>query len=661
MKKYMKGLLLLTLPLMAALVSCSDDSDYDAAQKPTNAQVYFPTTELPTTMNLPLDGTTYTIQLMRQNTEGELTVELITTQSETSSTQVTVPQFVTFPDGQNTVDVVITYDPETTKFDDNNKVTISVADQNVTTPYGSSSYSFTAIKAAPYTSIGTGKYCDLFFYDPEEGSPFVPVEILQNDGDPYTFRIVSPTKAFLPIAEEIGFTADGTLSDYLEITIVPSGTSYRSLTSTDDCEYVYFYDDYATGFGYPGHGTLYYMCPVYFKNYDMSYNKVVCYQEPDEDGNILPGEIELAPLYLGPDYNGWAQNTNEGVIRILFPGYEPKDYASSLTYAGILTDPSEAVFACGDLTLGADATDVKAIVMTQDEDPEAVADALAAGELEGISVQAGRIEVPFDAEELGGNKFQIVVAVIDENGKVQSVSTANFEYYGGGDNPWVSIGTGMYSDGVLPVIFDFSEDFEVMPSSFFNVEILKNTANPGLYRIVNAYRYGVNPFISEESEGCADGDYIEVNATDPDAAYITLQNTHVDFGYGEIYFQSAASYFMDTDPEFVPKDNKDAFGKLVDGTIAFPIQSYVYNEETYYYQGVANMGSYKGMDVGSEDYPIEVVLPDAPASVKAKAAAKVRATQFAQRLNGSPAFHAHKNANKARLRAMSMKAQQVRK
>jgi hypothetical protein len=75
---------------------------------------------------------------------------------------------------------------------------------------------------------------------------------------------------------------------------------------------------------------------------------------------------------------------------------------------------------------------VKAIVMSQDDDADAVADALASGELEGIDVEAGRIEIPI-AEGLEG-KLQMIVVVIAD-GAAQSVATANFEYYGGG-NPW---------------------------------------------------------------------------------------------------------------------------------------------------------------------------------------------------------------------------------
>ena len=648
MKKYMKGLFLLALPLVAFLVSCSeDDAKYEPAQKPTNQQVYFPVPDLPTTLNLPLNDTKDTIQLMRQNTEGELTVKLITEQSDESSTQISVPETVTFADGENTVDVIITYDPETTNYDDKNQVTISIADESITTPYGSSSYKFTAVKPAPYTSLGMGLFCDRFFYDPEDGSPFVPVEILKNEGDPYTFRLVKPTLGLLPFGQEWGYGVGGEMSDYLEITIVPSGSSYATssmtLTSTDDLEYVYFKEDYATGILDPELGHVYLVCPLWF-DYNMDYNKVVSYQEPDEDGNILPAEIDLAPFHLNIKYSGYVTNEIEGIVRILFPGYEPKDYTANLTYAGILTAPGGEIFACGDLKLGADAENVKAIVMPEDADPEAVADAIAAGDLEAVSVEAGRIEVPFDTETLEGEQFQIIVVVIDDEDAVQAVATSNFEYFGGGATPWESLGVGYYSDGVLPSIFDFSEDFEVIPSSTYEVEILGRSDKPGLYRLVNAYNFGVNPYLSE-GEGGADGDFIEVNATDPEGVYITLQNTHVDFGYGEILFQSAGSYYLDNDPEYTIEQGKadGEFGTLVDGNITFPVLSYDYDGETYYFQGVANMGSYKGLDVGSEDCPIKIVLPSASGSVKAKAAARVRASQFEQRLNGSLSIRAHKN------------------
>ena len=124
-----------------------------------------------------------------------------------------------------------------------------------------------------------------------------------------------------------------------------------------------------------------------------------------------------------------------------------------MTYAGIFTTPDGTTHAVADLTLGADATDVKAIVMPADADAAAVADAIAAGELEAMDVQAGRIEVPFNAEELGGSNFNII-AVVLVDGAVKNVVSASYEYYGGGDsNPWTSLGTGFFTYDIVEPLF----------------------------------------------------------------------------------------------------------------------------------------------------------------------------------------------------------------
>ena len=143
------------------------------------------------------------------------------------------------------------------------------------------------------------------------------------------------------------------------------------------------------------------------------------------------------------------------------------------------------MFAVGNLTLGADAETVKAIVMSADDDAEAVADAIAAGDLEAYNVKAGRIEVPI-TEGLTG-KLQLIVVVIDGE-KVKSVSAAPFEYYGGGGNPWQSLGVGYLTDNFfINNFYKDQETEEIWTPQTYEVEIYENTDEPGVYRIINAF------------------------------------------------------------------------------------------------------------------------------------------------------------------------------
>ena len=83
---------------------------------------------------------------------------------------------------------------------------------------------------------------------------------------------------------------------------------------------------------------------------------------------------------------------------------------------------------------------MKAVVVAGDADADAVADAIESGDVAGADVVAGQINVPI-GEGLTG-ALQIVVVSLDAEGKVASTASTKFEYWGGGANPWKSLGKG---------------------------------------------------------------------------------------------------------------------------------------------------------------------------------------------------------------------------
>ena len=89
----------------------------------------------------------------------------------------------------------------------------------------------------------------------------------------------------------------------------------------------------------------------------------------------------------------WYGNSH-GMMAIALPGGVFSDYSASVVYEGIFTNPAGEVFAMGSLKLGPDATNVKGIVMPANVDANAVADAIAAGELEAADVAAGSFQLP---------------------------------------------------------------------------------------------------------------------------------------------------------------------------------------------------------------------------------------------------------------------------
>ena len=377
-----------------------------------------------------------------------------------------------------------------------------------------------------------------------------------------------------------------------------------------------------TGFTHPTYG------PVNIGDYQAYYESQTgaapanpIYGEFDKEQGI----ITIVTGYWDPD-GPWGADYEY----IYLDGYVRADLTSELTYVGVLTDAENQVFAMGNLTLGPDASEVKALVVEADADAEAVADALAAGEVEGVDVEAGLIQVPI-SEGLTG-KLQLVVAVLND-GAVGSVSSVFFEYYGGGANPWQSLGTGYLTDNFF--ISNFLKEAETpWTPQTYEVEILENTETPGMFRIINAFEEAMKLLAGEEEDYTEfyEPSNMEVDATDPDGVYFLGQPV----GYADQTISSYGGYLLSNGNDFDELKAEGLLGKLENGAITLPQIDYLENNEPtgYYYQGVrstANGLRYAGwMDDGIE---FKIVLPSASASVKAKAASKARASQFERNMH----------------------------
>lgn len=610
---------MLSLLVGAGLASCSsDDFSYTPAEALANAQVFFPTSN-DVSYTLSDDAPTINIAIQRAVTDDALTVPLSVTVAQNAAA-FTVPASVDFAAGEATAVIPVNYDPTQIAYESKDTLIISIGDETVTTPYGNNQQKMYVTLPSPLNLLGVGTFTDSWVWG---GTG--KVEIYQNKNNLSEFRVMAPFEAVLTaIAEEEGANPatylaelNGRQSPYITFTVMKPGDALADIPITKQ-DLVYF----------PQINTGYYntsndynqdilaLHPVSFTNFqseDMwTYSRVIEWQE-----NGLPGRVQLAPYFYMNGIGGWNQTQNDGIFVIDFPGYSPKDYAAELTYRGVLTDPAGAVYAVGNLTLGADVTTAKAVVLPADVDADAVADALVSGDLEGIDVTSGTIEVPIE-EGLTG-KLLLIVAVI-EDGAVKTTATAKFEYYGGGANPWQSLGVGYYTDDfVLPLFGNDPETFEV--------EIQESTETPGVYRLVSAYKavaagFGVD-FTPTD---------IEVNAEDPDGVYILQQLTGVDLGYGNMEIASYGGYMLQR-YTFTQLKGANYFGKLAGGSITFPTftassgtkyQGVIFDDDGSYYAGCNSA--------------ISIVLPSANVAVKAQAQARAKATAFAHRMKLTRAF-----------------------
>ncbi len=586
----------LALPALAALFSCADKADYTPAVPVSGAQVYFHESVKTDWTVTPVEST-FSFDLTRVATDSEANVELKVVADEASMPVFNIPSAAVFQAGSETATVECSVNTDAMEYDKPYTVTVSIANEEDATIYAQSSVTFTVTLPAPWISLGVGKFAENFL---GEAGKYYDVEILQNELQPNTFRLVEP------YAEILG---DIAVDKYLEFTIWPKGSDFNGITL--DAEYVVF-NDYNMGEWNSNYAEdIYALHPYRFGRTPdkWTYNVVLDYQD-----NKLPGEVSLAPIYyLMIEGGGW-DKSEANTISILFPGYVKADYTASVDYTGIFTAKDATVYASAQLTLGADVTDAQAIVMPLDADAAAVADAIAAGELETTKVEAGRIEVPFNAEELGGNNFQIVVAVLVD-GAVKTVASTSFEYYGGGKNPWQSLGTGYYTDDILSSMWG-------LPTVTYEVEILEHTENAGMYRLVNPYNNQVYPaeyvevFASQLGNSLAPAGYnLEVNAMDPEGVYIPAQSLGMDFGDGEWAFETEGSrYLANYELEFLK--GYGYMGAIVDGVIKFP----AFKRTNGIYQGILYEGSsaYYAATTGE----LEIVLPGSNAFARNMATAK---------------------------------------
>lgn len=509
--KKVYSILLLALVMTAGLTACSDSEDYQPASPLSGNQVFFPASN-PSSYTLKMaEGIqTFEVTIARADSSEAVTIDLLSDIMQNEEA-FSIPAQISFAENEAKTTIPVSYDATALGYDNPSTLSISISNEDDTTPYGISQYEFVATIPSPLKLLGTGNFVEGYWYGGKN-----PVQIYQNELNSNVYRIMNPFNEMTIYEGEDD--SDGTQSEYVDITILQLGETLAGvqITMSD----LIYYAPISTGYFHPTYGEYVYLYhPAHFPSLATeeawSHNKVVDWQE-----NGLPGRIQLAPYYYMQGLGGWNYTTADGLVYIDFPGYEPKDYSAELSYVGVLTDASSNVFAVGNLTLGEDAKTVKAVVVSASDDADAVAEAIAAGELDAVDVAVGRIEVPI-AEGLTGN-LQLVAVVFDDN-KVKAVSSARFEYYGGGVSPWVEVGTGTYT--YTAFFYDeVDEDGNPIPYEDGPLTIFRNSDDPTLYKVTD-WGYGVDFTFTWDGE---DGTGVTVPTS-------YTGYTDKQYGYGPIY------------------------------------------------------------------------------------------------------------------------------
>lgn len=174
------------------------------------------------------------------------------------------------------------------------------------------------------------------------------------------------------------------------------------------------------------------------------------------------------------------------------------------------------------------------------------------------------INISYSLDELGyDNFYDVKISVVDENLKtLYGVSTLNFSI--GIPAPWVTM------KGKATYIDDFMTTFYTVENEPYNVEIQESELYKGLYRLV--YPYGeAYPYNEEGDYDDSKTYYLEINACDPNAVYMNVQETGMDWGYGMVSVGSEAGFRIANNGWTVEQAKAAGLtGTLKDGIITFP-------------------------------------------------------------------------------------------
>ena len=398
----------------AALFSCTEKSTYEPGPQASGAQYYF-SSDQATSVNISHTTQSVSIDVFRVET-GSASTATVSVVDESGLISSASSVTANFAAGSNKATLTFPITPSDWEFAKNYPVNFTIFDES--TPYGKSELTVTYKYPTPLKSLGKAQLTENYF----TGQTFTP-QVYQSEIDPNEYHI----QKFM-----------GAKSEDLIIHVTKAGDKFGNVSFTQ-AGLVYF-DDAWSGISYGdvnSSGTADQhidVChPAGFKSYSADESKwagskVVLFQD-----NGIPAVVEIAPFYYISGLGGWDLTQNPANITIIFPGYEPKDYAVEANYAGLFTESDGTVYGEASVTLGADLEGGVAVIV-----PGADEDAIAAGieklvSDEAVAFDGSTVRVPLPKDVQTGFYTIVVGGVAD--GVVQEVDAVPF-YYQGGPLDW---------------------------------------------------------------------------------------------------------------------------------------------------------------------------------------------------------------------------------
>lgn len=387
-----------------AFASCSDKYEYTPAPAPSGAQVYF-SNEMSDIIELSKSESSFKVTVLRAATEGEISVPVKATMPEGSI--FNVPATVSFADGENASDIVVTYNPDELNYGDYTDITLQIGDETYTTPYGVSTYSFSA-GATAWVSMGKGYYReDLFTSWYAVDNLIYEVEIEKNVVEEGMYRVVNP------YGEGFPYNDPGDWDDT---------QNYYMVIDATDPDYVWI-PAFNTGCDW-GKGEFNFLSFVqYYLNKGKTLDAIKS-SNPELFGTLKDGVITMPEpnsMLAARGEDGYYYSNPNGMFAVALPGSRIADYSLAYEYKGRFIDTNKQYYVEGVATFGDDVATAQAALVTEDT-YESVYDAIVAGTYENAVpvVDGEAFRLPFDETGI----YYVLIVAYNADGEVAGELTS---------------------------------------------------------------------------------------------------------------------------------------------------------------------------------------------------------------------------------------------
>lgn len=183
-----------------------------------------------------------------------------------------------------------------------------------------------------------------------------------------------------------------------------------------------------------------------------------------------------------------------------------------------------------------------------------------------------QLAISYTPGKMEYDEFSKITLAIEGEEYTTPYGNSAYTFEAGIPAPWTSLGMATYVDGYV------SGAYGLEPPTY-QLEIQKNDLTPGLYRLVNPYGEGF-PYASPGSYDASQNYYMEINAVDPEAVYITLQSMGVHYGTdGTFFVYSEAAYMLDSGKSMEDVKKAGVCGVLANGILRFPVDKLFFTFE----------------------------------------------------------------------------------